>query len=488
MRPVADDNASRVSFRTFEASAPQCYPAEMHGLIEAVRVVNRRCFTNRFLRTTMRWAGWVLGTLLVAAAFSPLLRAVVISAGLLMVVMGLVTFLRMWRRRPSNYEAARELDEAAGLADRMSTALYFGAVRNPNEMILHQRRDALARLAHVHPQILFPFRLPPKTGRVALLALVAGVILALRVHSGPPVTALILRAARSNIAHALQPSLADIQKDILALTQRPAALPDATEVADLKPAEDLSKDRASDASPATAKVPSSQSLEGQQDANQAESDQKNPAATQQGQRSENAAHQDASGKSQDAKGSEQQGASGDQQSLTEKVLQSLKSLLADATGKQPLRSPDPNSSNQQPASNSNPQPAANSPQNANQQNKPDGKASGQSQSPQDRSQETVQDPGVGIGDSPRKQQQSAPVDRPFAGSLAPDRVALESNQFREQGHVRLGAEPGTAEVPFRNISPQPVATTNGAEQENIPLRYRFYLQRYFDQGHAKVSP
>jgi hypothetical protein len=30
------------------------------------------------------------------------------------------------------------------------------------------------------------------------------------------------------------------------------------------------------------------------------------------------------------------------------------------------------------------------------------------------------------------------------------------------------------------VSPQPVAAVKGAEQENIPLRYRLYVKRYFE--------
>jgi len=34
----------------------------------------------------------------------------------------------------------------------------------------------------------------------------------------------------------------------------------------------------------------------------------------------------------------------------------------------------------------------------------------------------------------------------------------------------------------RDLSPQQDAVTNGAEQENIPARYRFYVQRYFEHA------
>jgi hypothetical protein len=46
--------------------------------------------------------------------------------------------------------------------------------------------------------------------------------------------------------------------------------------------------------------------------------------------------------------------------------------------------------------------------------------------------------------------------------------------------VLVSPETGTAELPVRDVSPQAVAVINGAEQENIPARYRPYVQHYFE--------
>ena len=62
----------------------------------------------------------------------------------------------------------------------------------------------------------------------------------------------------------------------------------------------------------------------------------------------------------------------------------------------------------------------------------------------------------------------------------PDRVLLESNEFKEKTQVLVSPETGTAELPVRDVSPQAAAVINGAEQENIPARYRSYVQHYFE--------
>jgi hypothetical protein len=50
--------------------------------------------------------------------------------------------------------------------------------------------------------------------------------------------------------------------------------------------------------------------------------------------------------------------------------------------------------------------------------------------------------------------------------------------------MKVATETGTAQLGVRDISPQQDAVINGAEQENIPARYRFYVQRYFEHSNA----
>jgi hypothetical protein len=76
----------------------------------------------------------------------------------------------------------------------------------------------------------------------------------------------------------------------------------------------------------------------------------------------------------------------------------------------------------------------------------------------------------------RKDQETHPV------NAIPDRVALEASGFKEQTRMKVATETGTAQLAVRDLSPKQDAVTNGAEQENIPARYRFYVQRYFEHA------
>ena len=65
-------------------------------------------------------------------------------------------------------------------------------------------------------------------------------------------------------------------------------------------------------------------------------------------------------------------------------------------------------------------------------------------------------------------------------TAVPDRVALESSTYKEQMRMRVDTEAGTSRMATNNVSSQSVAVVNGTEQENIPARYRMYVQRYFE--------
>ena len=64
----------------------------------------------------------------------------------------------------------------------------------------------------------------------------------------------------------------------------------------------------------------------------------------------------------------------------------------------------------------------------------------------------------------------------------PDRVALEASGLKEQIRMRALPETGTAQLPTRDVSSSAAAVINGAEQENIPARYRLYVQHYFEHA------
>jgi len=67
----------------------------------------------------------------------------------------------------------------------------------------------------------------------------------------------------------------------------------------------------------------------------------------------------------------------------------------------------------------------------------------------------------------------------------PDRVALPSANINDQPRTRSSADTGASQMAVRDVSPRAMAAINGGEQNDIPARYRVYLQRYFEHDDAK---
>jgi len=133
---------------------------EFHGLMDVLDAGRRRILSNRFLRVWIGWSCWIFAGLIVGSAFLVKLTGVVIVAGVLLGAGAAAAFAWVWRNQPSLYYAACRLDAAAGLQDRMSTALCFGDAANPGGMILRQRQDALNRVSQMDARQMFPIRTP----------------------------------------------------------------------------------------------------------------------------------------------------------------------------------------------------------------------------------------------------------------------------------------------------------------------------------------
>src|ERR1700681_28123 len=101
------------------------WPAALKTLIDPLSAICRRILTNTFLVGWMKLWTWILAGLIVAGAFSPKVRWALIWAGALLVIGAIAVAVVAWRARPSAYEAACQLDSAAGLHDRVSTAVYL---------------------------------------------------------------------------------------------------------------------------------------------------------------------------------------------------------------------------------------------------------------------------------------------------------------------------------------------------------------------------
>lgn len=476
---------------------PANYSADLRSLLDVIQVVSRRVLANRFLCGWLVWLSWILVGLIAAAAISRRLSTVMLGASSLIVAGALTTLALAWFRRPSSYALARKLDRASGLQDRLSTALYFGNSNDSDPMLLRQRRDALNRLPQADPRVLFPIRMPAFASRTLVLALVAASLLIYRVHYKAPITALVQKAANSRVEKAIvSPLVVAAKKDLLALVNREpevqqaaadaetvAGLPDAKNGDDPSQAskEGMTPDGDWDQDSEAGNTGDSGELDDQQ-----ESD---AAAQGQGQDASQAADApqnqmaDSNQPSQNENGAErgagEQQQAGDQQSAANSVLQALKNFMKNMTGQS---SSSPSESGGQPSAAGSAQQSGNSPgqgaKGENSNDPSDQKDSGASPG--------SKKPGGGAGNGSTPVAKLPPKNAPPPSNMVPDRVDLDANNFRQQGRIRTSSAVGIAQLPLRDIKPQPVAAIKGAEQENIPVRYRLYVQHYFE--HAEKAP
>jgi hypothetical protein len=472
----------------------QDFPAELHGLIEAALAVRERILANRFLRGWVRWWTWILVGLLAAAALSPRLAIPLISAAVVLALGGVAVGLRTWRTRPSPYEAACKLDSAAGLHDRFSTAIYFGAARSPDEMILCQRQDALKHLGRVNPRALFAVRLPATARRSVLLAMAVVGLLVYRVYYQPPVVTLLRAVARSQTAQAiLNPLKQAVQQDIermLALASQTAdAMNEQKEVDANDSHDDLWKANEKDASDQDAGA--KQMQEGDSgDAQQGQSGEQNGPQTesQTGMNSQDAQQQGASSQSSKSSGasakanSQQQNAGNSQnshESLTQSLVQALKNLLSSSQSQQ--KSDERNAKNHENSPQGPPQ-SANSQQTGSGESRDKQQQSGGISDAQQK--QMTKENGAGAGSQPGYKQMKKNEDQQVAKTLA-DRVVLQNNGSNENVRIRIPTETGKAKIALGDASPSGLAEVKGAEQENVPARYRSYVQHYFEHSNSE---
>jgi hypothetical protein len=463
--------------RTFDRQG--CTP-ELHSLIDTLKAIRKRILAGTLLRTWTRWLVWVLIALMAVALVSARLAGALVFLAALGAVGAAVILAYAWRNRPSHYEAARRLDSAAGLQDRISTAVYLGGISDPGGMIGKQRKDALACLSKVDPRGYFPVQLPAKFSRASVLVLLVAGLYAYRIHHQPPLISLLQNTARSQlvqsifspIVHAMEK---DLQRTIALVTTKPDGAEAETQRGDAaSSADDLWK--AGDDKGSRAEEPKDSADAGSadqpQDEMQAPGNQEGTPSGEARQESNSESQQGKSGTdSADGKSqqSEQQGREG-RQSLGQSLMQALKNMLSNSPGQQPsIRA------NQQPPTGQGTPQSGNSHQPGATESDKRGESRGSSDAKQKATQTASEGAGSQQGTKElRKDQETHPV------NAVPDRVALEASGFKEQTRMKIATETGTAQLAVRDVAPRQEAVTNGAEQENIPARYRFYVQRYFE--------
>jgi hypothetical protein len=464
-------------------------------------VVRRRILANRSLSYWLAFLDCILGALILAAAFSGHLKGATILGGVFIVAGAVGSFLLARRKGPSLYGAACQLDAMAGLQDRLSTTMHLAADENPGWMIFHQRRDALARLKNVNARALFPLKMPATVRRTAAIALVAAGLIAYRIEYGPPAFTLIHKAAQTRVAEAvIVPLVRAIESAPLNLFNRrePDVLDEEAAAAGMpnhdektppvfpfgEPNANNSNGPGQQNSPGLFPTDSKGNERSNQAQNQMQSQgnaSQNPDQNhEQNGTNPNSQRGASDGKTPAANQSQSNGGAskGGQQSLGQKLVDALKQMMGNMSGQDGNQSP-----SQPPPDTQAPSTQGQGGQSSGRQ----GKGGQQASLNDDKAKVTPANSGAHSGAGNGTQQQSAQkpptpdAAQQNSANLVPERVTLDASDFRVQTHPRAMPGPGTAEVPLTNASATGAATTNGAEQEDIPLRYRNYVQRYFDQ-------
>jgi hypothetical protein len=422
-RSAVDDPSD--TFSTPSYSLPdlqkQNLPAQFHDLIDVLTALRRRTIANRFLRLwAILWLGVLCG-LIMAGLFVTSERSSLSIAAVLLVIGAAAVYGWIWRGRESLYQAAWVLDSAAGLKDRLSTALFFANAKESSAFLSQQRTDALGRVARIDVPSLFPIRLPRAARSVAVLMVIAATVFVYRAYHQAPMLALLQVSERSH------------------LLQRVFQSPEVKALADQKTEE-----------PAV---------------QQANEDLWQPVVT-----ADDQPPQDAS----DQAAVETQEVSSQPQSLTKSMMQALKNMVQGNSAQQPNDKGQNQQNPSQKDSQANKSAQGDSSEKGNQTESSD-KTDGEHKSP-------------GAGDKLRTPQ---PMVKNTVKSSDPSvkivtqRVALQSETLKDQPRTKADAELGTAQLATRNISPQAMAVINSPEPDDIPARYRVYVQRYFEHTDDK---
>jgi hypothetical protein len=456
-----------------------CSP-ELHGLIDALRLIRRRILSNAFLSNSTVWSGWILIGLIAAGALSATLLGWVIVAAILAAT-GVVAIL-FWtvRTRLSIYETACHLDAVARLQDRVSTAIYLGDIKNPDGIVLRQRVDAVSRLAKVDPKGLFPLRMPASARHALLLALIFGGLFVYRIHHKPPLIALLQTTARSSLVQSIFSPLVhamerDLQRTMALVGLKPEPQADEVRAGEAMPTpEDLwpSGDDKGAAKAEAQQNPGDANNNDAQDEMQEQGDQNGlPSADSQQQEAGTEPQEGKDGSNNEGNSptaADAQGSQSEKQSLSQSLMQALKNMMqnqkSNNRGSQKPQSPDQSGAQ----SGDSHQPGT---------TESDQQSRGNSDS-----KEKSQTSSNGAGSQPGAKELRKVPEETRAGSAVPDRVALEASGFKEQTRMRVETETGTAKLGVRDGSSQAAAVINGAEQENIPARYRLYVQHYFEHA------
>ena len=470
---------------------------DLPTLMDALAVVRNRILANHFFRRCVSYWGWSFGVLCLLGMLLPF--NFLLAAVLFVLVGGAtVSLLQSWAARPSDYQLACQLDQAAGLKDRIPTALHFSALDLRDEISLRQRRDALEHLARVDTRSLFPYRFPARAKPYLALAVAFAALLAYRGFNGAPKVQLaqVMRPWRQ-VKKLLPAAVAEASP-----SQPNRAEPD-RRPADTEPLDALTADAANNPddarnilaipkdSPDNRSKPEDPSAVPGANPVQLETDSPRPLK----ETGDNSEHEpekentplDDVGRVEDGEKSEKP------MSVGQRIKNAFGSLLA-------MMSDRPSEERENAASN----PVANqqSPQSALASPGPTQKsAQSASNDPPNsavagtkgdlkgdkimRIEGQVSQPGSRPGSEVSSKDDIPggphPQDDPVTASVAQKFVPLRPTKFKGEATVVSRIVPYQASVKERRVMPGSKPMAEGAEQGTVPVQYRLYIQRYFDR-------
>jgi hypothetical protein len=463
------------------------------GLAEAIGVVRKRVVANRWMRLWAASCNWIIVALAVAVALLRPMRGPLVAGLVAVALAAIASAIVAWYGKPSEYRLAQRLDRESRLGDRISTAVYFWTASHPNELIERQREDALAHLAVVQPRELFPVEAPPKMWRTGVLAAVLAALCAFHAAYGPAIPRLAEKAAKSR-------SLAAVLSPVTRAMEFARA--EKKELGDLAAGND-DRDRQASEVQKSAQLPpqaqptgAAQAMANPANVNlmQAQTPPQqlaNSASAAKGQTAQSAqAGQQQSGtpaNAQPGSATDQQASRASsgakQESLAQKAMQALASLMSSALSGQQAGQQSASNASQPPNAGTTSMQAMNG--SSQMTSMPNQAAQGQTSNSQGSQNQTTSTPGkhTGAGNGSSPWQPRAGTDPQLAGNVAKEHVALQATGYRgPPGKERADVAPGTAQIPLQDISPQTVTTVNGAGQDSVPPRYRQYVQNYFQHS------
>jgi hypothetical protein len=417
--------------------------SDLRGLLVVLGVVQKRILANSFLHAWIHWWNWILVGLIVVAALRAELAGSLLFAAALLATAAVGILLWKWRNGIDPYESACLLDRAAGLKDRLSTSLWFGETAHPQGFLLCQRRDALERLPNLDVRTLFPVRPPALARRTLLLALAVAGLFFYRVYHPAPLTSLLEATWHSQL---LQSLLSPGRPSVTSAAQQVKNSPD-------EEAQVLDRRQSSDATDAS---------DAWRDTNQDKSQQ---TANQPVQHATNTGDQP-----RDSSGFHPPDSLNGNQSLAQSFIQALKDMVSGPPEQDSSSSAEPEPS---PQRQNSPQPKNDSQDGAG--NNLDQSGSQSSRDSQPNGSQPIASAG-GPPPIPKDPIKSSPL----VVTPVVERVRLEAKKFKDQKRMPIEPETGSSDLEAGSVLRHGTATINGAEQEDIPERYRSYVQRYFE--------